>query len=208
MGIIGIVAAFTIPVLVQNIQQRILISRWKKAYAEINEAFELVKSQDDIETYYNCKDLYCFQDVANLIIQKYIIKPKQTNTATTAANASYKTILGDNFIYFPTFHQAYNVKDMTFFTWSYFGSSCTIFVDVNGSQNKPNVLGKDLFALVIKNDKMSPFGQNSVGDFCKGVGQEVESGFQSITYDENNNVQGIPNSNYAGLGCSYTYLYK
>ena len=208
LGIIGLVASFTMPVLIQNIQQKILISRWKKAYAELNQAFELAKTQDNLETYYNCSEYYCFQNVATLIIQKYIDKPKQINAGTTAKEADYKTILGDKFTYFPTFHYCYNVKNMTVYTWSYGPASCTIYVDVNGYKNKPNILGKDLFALIIKNDKMSPFGQYSVGDFCNGIGQDTGGGVQTSTYDENNIPMGIPKSNYAGLGCSYTYLLK
>lgn len=208
LGIIGVVAALTLPILIQNVQQKILISRWKKVYAELNQAFELAKTQDNLEIYYNCTATYCFQNVSTLIIQKYIDKPQQISAGTTAKEADYKTILGDKFTYFPTFHYGYSVKNMTIYTWSFEPASCTIYVDINGYKNKPNILGKDLFALIIKNDKMSPFGQYSVGDFCHGIGQHIGAGIQNITYDENKRPIGIPNSNYAGLGCSYDYLYK
>lgn len=208
LAIIGVVAALTLPILIQNIQQKILISRWKKAYADINQAFELVKSQDEFDKYYNCQENYCFQNVSKLILDKYIAKTGNIGAQATADIAEYKTILGDTFITSPTFHAAYNVNDMTFYTWSFFYHSATIYVDVNGAKNKPNILGKDLFALEIVNDKIEPIGKTAAGDFCKGFGEYIGYGVQSIYYDDKGNVKNVPLSNYAGLGCSYDYLYK
>lgn len=208
LTIIGVVAALTLPTLVQNIQQKILISRWKKAYADINQAFELVKSQDEFDKYYNCQEYQCYQNVVNLVIQQYVSKTGNLGGTGIAGKANYKTILGDNFIAFPTFHAAYNVKDITIYPWYYLPHRATIYIDVNGAKNKPNVLGKDLFALEIVNDYIYPIGKNTDGDFCKGFGKKWLDNVQSIYYDDKGNVKDIPSSNYAGLGCSYDYLYK
>lgn len=209
LGIIGVVAALTLPILIQNVQQKILISRWKKAYADLNQAFVFVKSQDEFEKYYNCSEYQCYQNIANLIMDKYISKTENRDFyAGDYKKYKYKTILGDDFIIRPTFHAAYNVNNMTFFIWNFLPHSITIYVDVNRVENPPNVLGKDLFAVVITNDEIHPIGQFSDGDFCKGFGNNYINGVQSIYYDDEGKAKSIPLSNYAGLGCSYDYLYK
>ena len=71
LGIIGVVAAVTMPVLNSKIQQHILINKWKKAYSDINKAYMLVQAEEDLSSYYNCSEAYCFDPVIQKIIQKY-----------------------------------------------------------------------------------------------------------------------------------------
>lgn len=46
LGIIGVVAAVTMPVIVAKIQDRINITRWKKTYSILHNAYNQVKAQD------------------------------------------------------------------------------------------------------------------------------------------------------------------
>ena len=39
LGIIGVVAAITIPILISNIQDKQNIVRWRKMYSQLNQAF-------------------------------------------------------------------------------------------------------------------------------------------------------------------------
>ena len=42
LTILGVIAAISIPSLVNNVKQRIYISRWKKAYAEISQVMDML----------------------------------------------------------------------------------------------------------------------------------------------------------------------
>ena len=46
LGIIGVVAAITLPVIISKIDDRQNIARWKKAYSTVSNAFNLVVSED------------------------------------------------------------------------------------------------------------------------------------------------------------------
>src|SRR5574344_654228 len=45
LGIIGVIAALTIPTLIQKIDDKIYISMWKKKYSEIAIIYEIVKNE-------------------------------------------------------------------------------------------------------------------------------------------------------------------
>ena len=177
LGIIGVVAALTMPTLIANIQQEIFNSRWKKAYSEINQAYLLVQGQEDISDYWTCKEVYCFDKVAMNIFSQYIkindiqqiynSKDDEGNLVYHNEKIKYKNVFGDDVSIM--LHKGIVVNDMTLYYWSYYGGSCSIWVDVNGYKKGPNVLGRDLFALEIKGDKIYPFGQFATGDWCKGA---------------------------------------
>lgn len=222
LGIIGVVAAMTLPVLQQKIQQEIYKNRWKKAYAEINQAYLMVQAQEDLSPYWNCTEVRCFNPVVSKILAQYKKIQKVTSTENNgvtenwAKKLKYKSILGKEFTVFPTLHYAGSMNDMTIFYWSYYHKGAAIWVDINGYNKNPNVLGKDMFALEIKQNKIYPFGQFATGDWCHGA-----EGSLGVTYLQGGNANdpidpddpsftgdGVINSlNYAGLGCSYEYLY-
>ncbi len=43
LGIIGVVAALTIPTLVQNYQEKVTVNKVKKMYSTLSNAYELIK---------------------------------------------------------------------------------------------------------------------------------------------------------------------
>lgn len=221
LSIIGIVAAMTLPVLQTKIQQEAFKNRWKKAYAEINQAYLMVQAQEDLSSYWECSELYCFNPVVNKILEQYKhINPLKNNTEDNihpvVKEIKYKTVLGKEFTAYPTLHYAGSVNDMTIYYWSYKTKGAAIWVDVNSYHKLPNTLGKDVFALEIIKNKIYPFGQFATGDWCQGM-----QGSLNISYGQNNgsdpvtepddpNFSGdgiIDKTNYAGLGCSYEYLY-
>ena len=51
LGIIGIVAAMTMPALIANYQRRVLETQFKKAYSEISQAVALLKVKEDINIF-------------------------------------------------------------------------------------------------------------------------------------------------------------
>lgn len=206
LGIIGVVAALTIPTLIENVQQEIFKNKWKKAYSEINQAYLLVQSQEDLSNYWNCTESYCFNQIPIKILNQYKQKLEIKNSKDDNGNiiywtetTKYKNVFGKEIeLSTSMVHYGAVINDMTLYYWSYYGGGCSIWVDVNGYKKGPNTLGKDTFALEIKGGKIYPFGQFATGDWCKGA-----NGTLGVTYKQN-----VSSSNYAGLGCSYEYLYN
>ena len=72
-----------------------------------------------------------------------------------------------------------------------------IFVDLNGTANKPNRMGYDTFAFVIdKNDRVCPLGSNS----CKGRSIYVEN---TEDFTQSNYCSPTSSEQTNGLTCGY-----
>lgn len=171
LGIIGVVAAMTMPVLMNNARDKELVARFKKAYSLLSQATIMASMEYPVEDW-NMR-------AANLsdteIIYNYY-KPHLSITqdcgcskralgcwskdATRTINGSIYTYghekgIGDTYC-------AVRLADgmnLSFDTWgpSDLGvtSSSDVFffyVDVNGDK-KPNVLGKDVFQFVVTKEK-------------------------------------------------------
>lgn len=160
LGIIGIVAALTIPTLAHNIQKLQYRSAWKKDYSVIAQAYEKVKQDEggDLSSYFSSGLNYlggnteiadkmgnylAYTDkcaIPNGGVYLYICNSNSTVDVTNF----YKTLSGDYFAFYNLGHGQYVLKDGTnlyFRTWNtdgYFG----IFVDVNGYKKGPNVFEK------------------------------------------------------------------
>ena len=56
LGIIGVVAAMTMPPLIANYQKNVLHTQFKKSYSELSQAVMLLKAKEDINIFEYAKD--------------------------------------------------------------------------------------------------------------------------------------------------------
>ena len=173
LGIIGIVAAMTIPTLITNYQKESTVTRLKKAIAVINQAYK--QSFDDVgepdsafdmeaEEYFKqywapyIKVLtYCSNpQVCGYDSNNPFITPKKTSANTTLVSQSWRTTFYtmDGFLYI-VMTAGGNPK----------GPSFDVLVDINGGA-KPNRFGRDVFKLVRVPDGggVQPFGYDRTND--------------------------------------------
>ena len=187
LGIIGVVAAMTLPAIIQKKNNIETVTRLKKAYSVLNQAFEMaVGKYGDINDWAEWDD-------AEVILDKYIIpeikgakkygkavdgklslcydrRVKLHNPDTD--NASQYTWLDGIYISSPFF------KNKTA-SFGLANGSCVglnpvnantsnpnekrfdynIFIDING-MNGPNIAGEDLFFFVIEKNTIRPYGYN------------------------------------------------
>ena len=150
LGIIGIVAEMTIPTLMNNVQDQVLKTSWKKAFSEISQVTMDIKND-------NGGDLIgLFADI-DTVATLYATKIKTTNICRASAgqtctagtySAFGATLTSMDGIVFAIGNVDQNCNT----TWgsANFGQYlCTeIYVDVNGTK-KPNKEGKDYFWLGI-----------------------------------------------------------
>ena len=213
LGIIGIVAAMTMPSVINNIQTKELEVRFKKVYSNLlNIHSRMIADYDNVYENFIIKDLYSSADDAanerkNIYIDAFMSYVSGGRKCTYANSflscsgnksipASYKTYDGKR-----TAHlSADTVLDKAIVTNSgmtfFFGNSqwrnSRIYVDTNGSAKGPNRLGFDLFAFdVDKTDKIVP---------AKNTASNVDDDGNVVSVNECSIKKG--NTAYNGFGCS------
>ncbi len=154
LGIIGVVAALTMPSLIANIQDKILESQAKKARNRVANGYKLMMARDEIFKVQNIQffscgdhmgDVNCVSRIhkenfqvlndsasglnASLMPEEYAIAGQQESSPFKWENVEYMFRTGDGMIYgvIPN-------DELTSFD---------VIVDVNG-KNRPNIAAKDL----------------------------------------------------------------
>ena len=167
LGVIGVVAAITMPTLIQNHQKKVLAEQLKVTFSLISQSIEM--SQANIENPNWVRDLdgrvdisreqaieeaeqYVTGNLKKLKVYGYIAPNMYLNEFPT-----YKTMNGARSAPTHTSGKAYytmklaNGSFLFYFYDSHSDASTTqpiIYLDVNGAKG-PNILGKDLFFLFI-----------------------------------------------------------
>ena len=159
LGIIGIVAAMTLPALVGKYQKKVTVERLKKAYTVLSQAVLMsVKDNEAIE-YWNFE--LSSKEFMDTYLKLYFqnITSEITFSDTTRYSKKYALADGTTFYGWMYKHQNPAYYDITTFY--------RLEIDINGEQ-KPNLLGKDIFYYYIFPIK-SGFFNGGQGDIAKNV---------------------------------------
>jgi type II secretory pathway pseudopilin PulG len=201
LGIIGIVAALTIPVLMNNSDKQTTVTKVKEAYSIISQATTSINNDcgGDIATCItsatanNANDPTARAELANLYKSKLSLAKDCTDGTTTGcfANQKYKTLAnGDNLnletvSYYANARMILTNGISVEFSW--LGSTFSppyyfwIYIDINGTK-APNQFGKDTFVFYYDiNQKCIKPNQNV--DDC-GVGTNAGSSCSSKIIQE------------------------
>ncbi len=162
LGIIGVVAAMTIPNMITNIQAIKLQSQYKEAYSTIAQVVKMYNSDDERDSYQgqsyyknffkyftgltDCGEMaavaddseYCFIRQSNVDGNAGTVTNKDENYKNYSKLAALKTQMFDN-------GQFYIQKNGMLFGFDLDHANPFISVDINGKKNKPNVYGYDVF---------------------------------------------------------------
>lgn len=180
LGIIGIVAALTIPNLITNYQKHVTVTKLQKAISVLNQAYKM--SFDDVgepstsESFAMGGDAYFNKYWAPYIKTAIICKTYQqcgykrinpwlganhavSNTAVVASNERTTFYTSDGFLYIIFTSQGgsklgEHVKNSQ------------VYVDINGGEG-PNVYGRDLFVLARVEEEgggIQPYGYKSTAE--------------------------------------------
>lgn len=156
LGIIGVVAALTLPSVIQKYQKKVTAERLKKMYSTLSQAVQMSeKDNDSVETW---DFLLPTQDFMDKYIVPYIKDIAEREKS--GDNLSKEYILADgSTLYAWTYHlNQSSYKQCIFRQFN---------VDINGDK-KPNVLGKDIFIFYIF-PKKAGFYNGGHGDIAKNV---------------------------------------
>lgn len=181
--IIGVIAAMTIPTLMNNTNKQEYVSRLKKAYSTLSQATNKIiadngKPRGDIGGWATTSS------AAYEMYKKYLSNIKDCNNSTGCFASEYKRMNNQmtNSYDDPT-GRRFVLADGTsvLFHSGHFSNSCEyesfgssnvcqiIAVDINGNKG-PNALGTDAFAFALKEDGLFPVGCDFYGCGSDTVG--------------------------------------
>lgn len=196
LGIIGVVAAITIPVLMQNIQDKQFKEAAKTAYSKASQAVQLMK--DD-----NGGTLVNFNTTTKSFKKDFSANFKVAqdciwNNCVAGSYTLYKELSGGQASTNWMGNGQFITADGVF--WGIFNNAesgttrIMITVDVNGYTKGPNVFGRDTFMFELYNDTFKPMG-------ATGTYFSAQTYCQPTEY--NNYFQGMGCMEYVMDGTSY-----
>ena len=170
LGIIGVVAALTLPTLIQNYQKQVYVNQLKKTYATLSEGFKQIVASEDCTTL-KCSTGFDMRDDVDTVsfsknetLREKIVKEfKLSNIVTgNSSNTSpydynVKSLHKDEIKYSDIF---FSSNDLGMIGSTPQGSVITfspsligfaIVVDINGLK-QPNTVGRDIFIFVCIED--------------------------------------------------------
>ena len=209
LGIIGVVAAMTMPALIQNARNKDLEAGLKKGASEIAQALNMYQAENgepiiaDLGThklkpelikYFNVLEDcgWGYSDADSACIQNY------GSSNTDKNSKAYKNFTGTNSIELGKFDDGqFVLNDGSLILLennnNYDGTHGVIYIsiDVNGYNKNPNRLGQDLFMFQL-NDK----------------GKLLPMGSEGTSYNSSNDAycSKTSTSSMNGAGCTYKAL--
>lgn len=183
LGIIGIVAALTIPTLVNRLQELHFHAKWKECYALLNNAFNMVLAEDPTIMIKNSQSYYirpefieallshlqvidtCGDDNLNYdknrcdnYAENKNVKYKWSGFSVTGNFDNFKTLAGTTLR--PEFnHKAALLKNGAAVYIGGIWRGYMIVVDVNNHTAGPNTLGKDVYAICLTSTSWKHFNE-------------------------------------------------
>lgn len=175
LGIIGVVAALTIPSLVANHQEKATVSQLKKAYSTLSNALVLAMNEHGTVDQWELSASGAGSDItgaANFYekISPYLVILNNCKNKGGCFYDGYYNTLGtkkEQFAGTSSNFYTFTLTDGTAIAiWTTQSSTCTnnasaicavLFVDINGKK-KPNTTGRDGFWFRVRNNRIVPYG--------------------------------------------------
>ena len=180
LGIIGVVAAMTMPALIANHRKTVLKTQFKKAYSELQQVNQnFIKDYDMNICEYNwqmwdeTKSGYASSKATSDAFIKYYTGDGTSKSLILGSN-QIKNLTGTKTVPQTLFDDggAVDIQKRTFyFEFGISNSKCPIIsVDVNGYYKRPNQLGVDIFSFrPTKDGKIIPIGNpQTINDQING----------------------------------------
>ncbi len=168
LGIIGVVAAMTMPTLIANYQKQETISKLQKVYTVLNQAFKLSEvdngefeywdiDHDDPGTYFEkywkpyfkiAKMCNTYQECGYEAVAPFLKANGQKETASIVSNGYRRTFITTDGVVLSTSVKGGAALDEDGNVIVPGNDFLLIFIDINGA-NRPNQLGKDFFYSIV-----------------------------------------------------------
>ncbi len=198
LGIIGVVAALTIPNLIHIYNSIVLKSQLKKTYSVLSGAVNMIHAQTGLPV---TPERYSVPLSFYRELMKYVKVAKDCgNSGCTDINDVYRLENYQNFNFTAQLSYALFddgqliLQDGTFLMFENLGGEngvILITADINGINKGPNAMGHDLFSFQVLDNELVPSGADA-------------SRYNLKTYPDYCSHSG--NSNFNGIACTYKAL--
>ena len=208
LGIIGVVAAMTMPALIANHRKTVLKTQFKKAYSELQQVNQnFIKDYDMNICEYNwqmwdeTKIGYTSSKATSDAFIKYYNGSGSSSSQTQGFN-QIKNLTGDKTVAGTLLDDggAIDMQKRTFyFEYAVTNVNCPVItVDINGYYKMPNQMGIDVFSFrPTQNGKIVPLGNpDTVNDQINGSAVLNNQHSCTCTKKENNSITN-------GVCCAY-----
>ena len=201
LGIIGVVAAMTMPSLIQNHKEKETVVKLKKINSTLQNAYNLMRQEEFGGTVTSVQDYGTNNEFVDTFT-KYLKVQKVCHVGEVAdcfdTKTSYKTFangLADGI--YASQSTSFILNDGTVVILSGMTStSQQLFVDLNG-KNPPNALGKDVFSFIMNTQKL----------YARGVINLNASGDRKYDTGGYCTKTGWSSHSHNGLGCTAWVIY-
>ena len=217
LGIIGIVAAITIPGLISNKQKTEIETKLREDYSIIQQSMKMSENDglaidpympepvQEIQKWFDTF-LAPYMKYSNACVEKKGCWQSDGPTKNLAGEIAYCSRTGIGVGYGILTMRLINGTNLNFDSYSkedakrYLGLITTnkvlaIFIDVNGDR-KPNIIGKDIFIAILTEDGIVPAGisesNEKVDENCSSNSTDINAGYYCLLKVKNNGWK-IPN---------------
>ena len=217
LGIIGIVAAITIPGLISNKQKTEIETKLREDYSIIQQSMKMSENDgltidpympepvQEIQKWFDTF-LAPYMKYSNACVEKKGCWQSDGPTKNLAGEIAYCSRTGIGVGYGILTMRLINGTNLNFDSYSkedakrYLGLITTnkvlaIFIDVNGDR-KPNIIGKDIFIAILTEDGIVPAGisesNEKVDENCSSNSTDINAGYYCLLKVKNNGWE-IPN---------------
>ncbi len=184
LGIIGVVAAMTLPTLIQKNEERVTVTKVKKFYSVINQALLMaIKDNGYVDEWNFLSEKEEDEDFGKadklaVYLKPYLKISKDCGSESGCiAPQNYKLFNGTLWNSYDQSTQYYKMilADGSYLWLRTSGTNCTvtdggyqnvcglIWLDING-KNSPNVIGKDVFSFVLLKNRVMPHKGDEASD--------------------------------------------
>lgn len=213
LGIIGIVAAMTIPTLINKKQKAEIETQLKENYSIIQQSLKMAENDDIAIDSYLAEDIesvksWFYTNLAPYMKYSHVcfnaegcwqsMGPTKTLAGSVARYNQTNIGVGYNIVTIKLNNGAnisfdsYGTNDIK----TLLGRNCTyedkalgIFIDVNGDR-KPNIIGKDIYVAVWTDKGLLPAGidetEATVDSNCSSTANTVNAGYYCLLKVKNN----------------------
>ena len=199
LGIIGVVAAITMPTLINNYQKKAAVTAAKKAYSTLSQAYtQLVNDNGEGLSVCSINNSECL----GKLFAPYLKSLNGNGKLYTPSSEKAEGCWEDNDIGMVNeTHYCFSAVDGISYDFDMEYQEANkkqalIYVDINGLK-RPNKFGKDRFAFIVLNSTLLP-----AKDF---LGQDY---YTSATTCDDGKAANNGSTAYSNAGCAYKYIYE